>query len=689
MKPNGCRAGTMEYAERYQTPVQGFDRLSESKPIHEENMAMRLILASCFCVLCGRTLLAEKPMAKPSVLGREVTAFSLKDYRGKTHKLSDYADQKLLVIAYLGTECPLAKLYAPRLESLSEKYKGQGVAFLGINANRQDSLTEIAAHARIHDLKFPVLKDLGNQVADQMGAVRTPEVFVLDKDRKVRYHGRIDDQYGVGFIRENVTREDLAIALDELLAGKPVSEPLTEAVGCFIGRVREVKADGEVTWSNQISRLFQKRCVECHREGDIAPFSLTNYEEVAGWGETIAEVIEDNRMPPWHADPKFGHFKNERRLSDAEKKLVYQWVADGCPEGDSQKLPAPRTFLTGWQLPKEPDQIITMRDKPYDVPAEGTVRYQYFQVDPGFTEDKWIKMAEVQPGNRAVVHHILVIVRPPEGFRRGGLERSEWLAGYVPGMRTKQYPEGSAKLIPAGSKLVFQVHYTPNGSPQKDLSRVGLIFAKPEDVTKAIVTTKAVNHRFRIPPGDDNHLVEATSGSLPVEVELLAMMPHMHLRGKSFHYEAVYPDGKRETLLDVPAYDFNWQTGYVLKEPLKFPAGTRMHCVAHFDNSQFNPANPDPGKTVTWGDQTWNEMMIGYFDIGVPIELVRPDKDKDATERAAAILKRYDKNQNGQVERSEPPKALLGIFDKMDQNGDKILTETEILKAAKQFPNLR
>lgn len=652
-------------------------------------MAFRLIAAVCLGIVCSPNLKAAKPDAQKSLIGNTVTEFSLKDYRGKEHKLSDYADQKAVVIIFLGTECPLAKLYAPRLVEQSQKYTDQGVAFLGINANRQDSITEVAAHARIHELKFPVLKDVGNQVADAMGAVRTPEVFVLDSDQKIRYHGRIDDQYGVGYIRENVTREDLAIALDELLAGKPVSKPSTEAVGCFIGRVREVKTDGNVTWSNQISRLFQKRCVECHREGDIAPFSLTNYEEVAGWGETIAEVIEDNRMPPWHANPQHGEFANDRHLSEEEKQLVYQWVADGTPEGDPQDLPQPRTYPEGWQLPQQPDLVINMREEPYQVPAEGTVRYQYFKVDPGFKEDKWIKMAEVQPGNRAVVHHILVIVRPPQGVSRGGLERSEWLAGYVPGLRAKEYPAGHAKLIPAGSELVFQVHYTPNGSPQEDLSRVGLIFAKPDEVQKAIVTTKAVNHRFRIPPNEDNHRVEATSGSLPVDVDLLGLMPHMHLRGKSFRYEAVYPDGKREILLDVPAYDFNWQTGYLLKEPKTFPAGTRVHCVAHFDNSQFNLANPDPSKTVTWGDQTWNEMMIGYFDIAVPVELIRPNEDNSAKVRANAILKRYDKNGNGQIERSEPPKQLLGVFDQMDFNKDKILTEEEILKATKKLPNLK
>jgi len=651
-------------------------------------MAFRLMALTCLGLLAANSARAAEP-EKASPVGRQVAEFSLQDYRGKTHQLSDYAEKKLLVIVYLGTECPLAKLYAPRLAKLAETYADKGVAFLGINANRQDSITEIAAHARIHQLGFPVLKDLGNRVADAMKAVRTPEVFLLDQDRKVRYHGRIDDQYGVGYIRENVTREDLKIAIEELLAEKPVSKPSTESVGCYIGRVRDVKSDGKVTWSNQISRLFQKRCVECHREGDIAPFSLTKYDEVAGWGETIAEVVEDNRMPPWHASPEHGEFRNDRRLSDEEKQLIYQWVDDGCPQGDPENLPEPRTFPTGWQLPKKPELVINMRKGSFDVPAEGAVRYQYFQVDPGFEEDKWIKMAEVQPGNRAVVHHILVIVRPPQGFRRSGLEKSDWLAGYVPGLRAKPYPEGTAKLIPAGSKLVFQVHYTPIGTPQKDLSRVGLVFADADEVKKAIVTTKAVEHRFRIPPREDNHRVEATSGSLPVDVELLGMMPHMHLRGKSFKYEAVYPDGKKEVLLDVPAYDFNWQTGYVLKEPKTFPAGTRMHCVAHFDNSRFNLLNPDPEKTVTWGDQTWDEMMIGYFDIAVPVELLRPDEDKAAKARAKAIRNRYDKNENGRIERSEAPKKLLGVFDRLDRNNDETVTETELLEAAKRFPRLR
>jgi len=252
-----------------------------------------------FVCVCAFLLVGELPAAETkSPIGRSVGEFTLKDYRGKSHSLSDYKESRLVVVAILGTECPLAKLYAPRLQALHEKYRERGVTFLGINANRQDSITEIAAYARDHNIKFPVLKDLGNKVADQLHAVRTPEVFVLDDKRVIRYWGRIDDQYGIGYIRDKPKRNDLAVALDQLLAGKKVSRPLTKAVGCFIGRVHQPNPRSDVTYAGQIAGILQKHCVDCHRPGEIAPFSLTKYEEVAGWAETIAEVIEDRRMPP-------------------------------------------------------------------------------------------------------------------------------------------------------------------------------------------------------------------------------------------------------------------------------------------------------------------------------------------------------------------------------------------------------
>lgn len=654
------------------------------------------LLGAAFAVLPQSRAIAgaddEESSPSRTFIGRTVDDFTLKDSRGAEHRLSSLKDSKYTVIAFLGTECPLAKLYGPRLADLSRAYKDRGVAFLAINANRQDSLTEVAAYARTHNIDFPVLKDPGNKVADSLAAERTPEVFVLDANRVIRYHGRIDDQYSVGHSRKDPTRRDLALALDQLLAGKRVQVAETQPVGCFIGRVRPVKADpnNTITYSNQIARLFQKRCVQCHRDGEIAPFPLTEYSEVVGWADTIREAVQDRHMPPWHASPEHGHFANARRLSDEEVKLVEDWVAAGAPEGDPKDLPKPIEFTAGWQLERKPDAIVTMRDTPFDVPAEGTVEYKYFTVDPEFTEDKWVRAAEVQAGNRAVVHHVLVLVRPPEDAPAGS-GGGEFLAGYVPGMQVRPYPEGMAKLIPKGSRLIFQVHYTPNGSPQQDISRIGFLFADPKTINHVVVTSRAAEPRFEIPPHADDYKVEATSNSYPNELLLLALMPHMHLRGKSFQYEAVYPDGKKETLLDVPHYDFHWQTGYTLAEPKTMPAGTKIHCVAHFDNSENNLANPDPSQSVRWGDQTWNEMMIGYFDVAVPIGQAPPARrprnsiiaatPEGRRKQAEELIQRYDADKDGKIQKKEVPDRMLPIFEAIDKNRDGVVTLEEIIAA--------
>jgi peroxiredoxin len=619
---------------------------------------MRSLFAGIVLVALASHAAAAEPATKP------IPDFTLRDYRGKAWSLNDFRDKKLVVVAFLGTECPLAKLYAPPLARLAADYGPRGVAVVGIDANAQDGVTQIGAFARQNNLDFPLLKDLNNRVADLFGAERTPEVFVLDGERIVRYRGRIDDRYGIGYARDKATRPDLATALDELLAGKPVSVPVTAAIGCKIGRARSPQADSPVTFAKDIAPLFNRRCVECHRAGEIAPFSLTTYKQAAGWADMILEVIEDGRMPPWHADPKYSHFANDRRLTDAEKKLIRDWVARGAPEGDPKDLPLALTFTDGWQLPKPPDKVVAMDTRPYKVPAEGTVRYQYFAADPGFTEDKWLQAVEVRPGSRAVVHHILVFAvtgmnrnLPDEGGRQG------FLAGFVPGLRPLPFPRGYAKRVPANSKLLFQVHYTPNGTEQTDLSHIGFVFADPATVTHEVKTTSAVARRLAIPPGDADHVVEATSRPLPAGAQLLGFMPHMHVRGSAFKYEAKYPDGKAEVLLDVPHYDFNWQTSYRLAERRAVPAGTAIHATAHYDNSAANPNNPDPTKLVRWGDQTWNEMMIGYFDMAV----LRGTKPEAAAvekptippggvvipERFLPLLRRYDKNGDGKLSADE------------------------------------
>ena len=519
-------------------------------------------------------------------------------------------------------------------------------------------------------------------MADQLGATRTPEAFLLDAEGTVRYHGRIDNQYtfgaGVGFAAPQLKRRDLAIAVDELLAGKPVSVATTEAKGCIIGRIREPQKDAAVTYSNQVARLLNARCVSCHRPGEIGPFAMTNYQEVAGWGEMIAEVVREQRMPPWHANPAYGHkFSNENVLSKAEKETIYSWVEAGCPEGNPAELPPPPKFTEGWLLDRQPDAVVYMTKEPVDVKAEGVEPYRYYVADPGFKEDKWVKSAQCLPGNPGVVHHIIVFLAapqvadkiieqqkrqlealarakasgksveqlraefqaqrlarskkaktnakpaaqkeqaPPQQDADGDISASDLLCGFAPGTRPFIAPDGMAKLVPAGWKFIFQMHYTPNGRAQKDRSSIGLLFVDGKTITDRLVTTNTANFQFEIPAYADDYKVESQK-NFARDTLFIGMYPHMHVRGKDFRYELTYPDGKKEVLLDVPRYDFNWQNWFKLEKPLLIPAGSNLLCTAHFDNSDSNLCNPDPTKPVRWGDQTWEEMMIGWYDVAYP-----------------------------------------------------------------------
>lgn len=552
--------------------------------------------------------LAEGPAG---ALGRKIENFALRDFRGKETSLADLADKKVVVVAFLGNDCPLARMYGAKLAELEKSLGRRGVGFLAINANVQDSLPAIAGFARNHKIEFPILKDPSGAVADRFGAVRVPEVFVLDAERVVRYQGRVDDQYGRGVVKPKATRGDLVEAIEDLLAGREVKVPQTTAIGCFISRPRRsVAASSSVTYSKHIARILQEKCIECHRSGEVAPFPLTSYEEVAPWGETIREVVDSGRMPPWFANPEYGEFLHEGRLSEEEKQSIADWVEAGCPEGDKKDLPTPRQFVEGWGMP-EPDLVVKMSDKPFQVPATGVMDYIDFVVDPGWKEDKWLCGAEARPGNRAVVHHILVFLKKPGKFYLPGLP-GELIAAYAPGMKPTIATEGMGLHAPAGSKIVFQMHYTPNGTACEDLSMAGFLYRDPEDVKWEVTAGMAINLLFKIPPHTDDFPVES-SYTFRRDAIVLGVNPHMHLRGKTFRYVAHYPDGRREILMDCPKFDFNWQIGYQYKQPIAIPKGTRLVCTATYDNTEANPNNPDPSRTVTFGEQTWDEMMIGWF----------------------------------------------------------------------------
>jgi mono/diheme cytochrome c family protein len=413
-------------------------------------------------------------------------------------------------------------------------------------------------------------------------------------------------------------------------------------------------ATGPATFHKDVLPVLQRNCQECHRPGEAAPMSFMSFQEARPWAKAIKQAVLKGAMPPWFADPKHGRFANERRLNQSEIAALVSWADHGAPEGDRKQAPPPKHFVEGWAI-GNPDRVISM-PAAFPVPATGTIEYQYVILPTGLTEDVWVEQAEVRPGDRAINHHVIAFIRPPgspwfrdqkpgEIFVPRKAERSagrraaektaekkdesesgpadgmvELLVGYAPGLQAVRAPEGSAKLLKAGSDIVLQLHYTTNGKKSQDLSRVGLVFAKQTPKLRH-VTLNATNNRFVIPANAEAHEVKS-SVTFQESADLIHMMPHMHLRGKDFQYTAVYPTGEREVLLSVPRYDFNWQLGYLLEKAKTLPKGTRIECVAHFDNSRNNPANPDPSKEVRWGDQSWEEMMIGWFDVAIA-----PDRD--------------------------------------------------------------
>ncbi len=649
-------------------------------------------------------LLAVICAVTANVVQAQQLSFKLATVTGDAFELQP-GDATATAVCFLGTECPMARGYASQLNQLQATFAPEGVRVIGVMSNRQDSAAEIARFIDELGIDFPIVHDAGNQVADRYGAQRTPEVFLLDAELKLRYHGRIDDQLAPGVARANATREDLRMAIEELLAGKPVSIPATTALGCIIGRgPRSPSADKqdngtdsrEITYSKQVARVLQQHCIECHRSGEIGPFAMDDYDEVVGWAETMLETVEQGRMPPWHADPQFGSFANERSMPEEDKQILRDWIAGGLAQGLAADLPPEPTWIEGWNLPRPPDLVVEMRARPFTVAKEGVIEYQYFVADPGLEKDTWVTAAQVIPGARSVVHHAIVFVRPPDGAEFSGIG---WLTAYVPGQRVHELPPGRARKIPAGSRFVFQMHYTPNGVEQDDVTKVGLLFGSQEQVTHEVFTTLAIDQEFEIPPGEACYTVRAHTDRLPAGGELLAITPHMHVRGKSFRLTNAH--NPAETILNVPNYDFNWQHTYQLVQPIPLDAFERgLEFEAVFDNSSSNPFNPDPTQTVTWGDQTWEEMAVAFFEVARPRGAAESTKRTTAPnttelalllEQKAAKIEAYiqrvfaelDANNDGQIKKTEADIVVRHMhFDLWDLNGDNVASREEVQQVA-------
>ena len=368
------------------------------------------------------------------------------------------------------------------------------------------------------------------------------------------------------------------------------------------------------TFSKDVAPIFNKSCVECHRPTMFAPMSLTTFDAARPWAKSIKQRVVSRAMPPWGADPAHGTFKNDPRLTEKEIDTIVAWVDAGAPKGDDKDLPVAPTFADGWTIGK-PDAIFTM-DEEFTIPADGAVPYKYFKAPTGLTEDKWIQAIEIHPGARAQVHHVIAFTQPAGSVPKPGGELGPTNIGITPNKPGLVFEPGVARLLRGNSDIVMQIHYTTNGTEAKDRTTIGVIYAK-QPPTKMVAGGMAINPRFVIPAGDGNAEVRATT-PLNRDTLVTGFTPHMHVRGKDMTYIAHYPDGTDETLLSVPKYDFNWQITYELAKPKLLPKGTKLEVIAHYDNSTGNKFNPDPTKDVRWGDQTWEEMMIGFFSTVQP-----------------------------------------------------------------------
>ena len=624
---------------------------------------MRLTaLAVALAFTCAATATDPNPKEAPKLrlpgeagVGRFVPDVAFTDLAGKAGKLSDFKGSKLTVVAFTNTTCPICKKYAPSLQRLEKEWTAKGVSVLFVNPTKTDKPAD-------HGFAGRYVHDTDGTLTSAFGATSTAEVFVLDAARTLQYRGAIDDQYGLGYALDAPRTNYLATALADLLAGKIPVVRATTAPGCELTPVAKPQA-AEVTYHARIERIIQNNCGECHRKGGVAPFVLDTYDEVVANKAMIRKTVDKGTMPPWFAaPPKKGEhspFANDRTLTDGDKRDLFAWLASDMKKGDVADAPLPRTYESGWLIGK-PDAVFQI-PKPIAVKAEGTMQYQHASVQTEYDEDKWVQAMEVQPTAREVVHHVLVFALP-RGQRAGG-EAQGFFAAYVPGNNSLVYPEGYAKKLPKGSNLVFQIHYTPNGKATTDQTKIGLIYAKEKPRAEVRVAGIS-NPTFTIPAGADNHKVVGSLPFIPFEARILALFPHSHVRGKAAKYEMKSLDGKTTTLLEVPQYDFNWQLQYRFAEPVPLPRGSGLIYTAWYDNSDKNPANPDPKKAVRWGNQTWEEMHLGYVEFvidsrgGEPV--VGPKGEFKFPKDGVAI-----------------PPQFKDAFKKYDTNGDGVIDEKE------------
>ncbi len=667
------------------------------------------LLGVTFFVLSSGLLQADpirrgpKPL-KPAThgIGRLVRTFSFSDINSEPHTLHSEQNKQFTAFCFTSTSCPLSRKYLPTLAKLSKEAPAQ-VRYVLVNPIQSDNKENMRAAAQQANNAIYV-HDADGKMSQYLQAQTTTDVIVVDARRTVVYHGAIDDQYGFGYARAQPKQHFLRDAIESLLQGQQPPIAATDAPGCDLSYEAVKDTAGMTTYHGAISRIFQRNCIECHRKGGIGPFPLDTYEDVVAHAGMIQTVVTNKTMPPWFAEyskskktSTINHqhiWGNDRSLTADDRNDLLAWVQSDHPLGNLADAPKPVIFPSDWQIGK-PDRVWEF-SKPISVQATGVMPYQYITIDTTLDESKWVQAIEIQPGSPEVVHHVIITLQIPGQGKKSSAEREEnglW-AGYVPGQSVWKYPKGFARYLPEGSRFIFQMHYTPNGTATTDQTRVGVIYA--DEPPEHEVRIKGLsNHRIRIPPGAKHHREEA-SLKLPIDATVLGFLPHMHLRGSACRYEVTDATGTQEVLLDIPNYDFNWQLLYRYAEPRTFHEDDTITFTGWFDNSADNPANPDPTQTVHWGQQTFEEMLLGYVEYylpglppGTPLTGTRSRKRSEHSplrdeKDFKAIFLRLDQNGDHALHKEELPVRLQSRFKNFDSNRDGLLSYEELQLFQKQ-----
>jgi hypothetical protein len=589
----------------------------------------RIKLAACLCMLVWTGVWAdERPKSDTLHL-----QFDLIDLSGTIHSPGQNERGIPRAYVFLSTTCPIANSYTPELNRLADEFKDR-VEFFGVLSEPDVSRQAAQKHFAEFELRIPILFDASNLLLKELKPSHVPQVFLLNAERQIIYNGAIDNAYeSIGRRRATVEHRYLKTAISSVLAGEPVAEPETLPVGCIVPPPDRIAKDSSITYCRNIAPLIQTRCQNCHRSGQVAPFSLTTFEETAKHAEMLVEVTQKRIMPPWMPGADSEHrFVGERWLTDHELNLLQDWVAAGCPKGDEADLPPAAKFAEGWQL-GTPDVIVRMPE-PFTVRADGPDLLQNFVIPLGTDSDHLVAAVEFHPGNKRVVHHAVLFLDSKGQARKLDEATSEpgyanfggpgflpdgALGGWSVGNTARRLPNNMGRYLKKGSDLVVQIHYHPTGKEEVDQSEIGLYFVKKpveeslKESAKLVGSIWMANYEMDIPAGNADYR-RSTAYRLPKDSIMVGIVPHMHLLGKSMKVTARLPDKSTAILIDVPNWNYNWQDEYYYERPFKLPAGTVLIVEASFDNSDQNPSNPSsPPKRVTWGEETDDEMLFCFF----------------------------------------------------------------------------